>query len=83
MDREVCVCCERELKPGTEVWLELDIDTNRYSDPQKNPIPAERSQGSFPFGKTCAKKMLARTPESRNWRVTMNENDSWKGDQSC
>lgn len=47
-----CQCCERELKPGTEVMLELDQRVSEYHD--FGGVPADRSQGLFPFGKSCA-----------------------------
>jgi hypothetical protein len=38
------------------VWLELDQRTGTYTD---KGVPAEFSQGGFPFGKDCAKVVLA------------------------
>lgn len=54
MDQQFCTCCERPLKPGTEVWLELSTRTGLYAKEQ----PPEESQGGFPFGKRCAEKQL-------------------------
>lgn len=51
-----CTCCERKLK-GKVAWLELDQRTDTYHD--LGGVPEEKSQGWFPFGMTCAKKLLA------------------------
>lgn len=51
-----CTCCERRLS-GWFAWLELDQRTDTYHDLEG--VPAERSQGWFPFGMTCAKAKLA------------------------
>lgn len=51
-----CTCCERELKSKV-AWLELDQRTSCYHD--FGGVPPERSQGFFPFGLACARKMLA------------------------
>jgi len=52
-----CTCCEKPLITGNEVWLELSFETNRVYLPP-NKCPAEESQGAFPYGKTCAAKLL-------------------------
>jgi len=57
-ETQFCECCEAEIKPGRAVWLELNMNTGRYSDPKKTIVPAEESQGVFPFGRTCARKVL-------------------------
>lgn len=51
-----CTCCERQLK-GIIAWLELDQRTNTYHD--KGDVPADKSQGWFPFGVACARTKLA------------------------
>lgn len=38
------------------IWLEYDQRTGTYTDKE---VPAEFSQGGFPFGKDCAKIVLA------------------------
>jgi len=50
-----CTCCEKPLR-GIVAWLELDQRTNTYHD--HGAVPAEKSQGWFAFGRTCAKKLL-------------------------
>ncbi len=50
-----CTCCERPLKAKV-AWLELDQRTNTYHD--FGGVPDDRSQGWFPFGMTCARKLL-------------------------
>ena len=56
-DQRFCSCCERPLKARI-AWLELDQRNNTYHD--FGGVPADKSQGWFPFGITCARKMLAR-----------------------
>jgi hypothetical protein len=56
-DERFCRHCERPLKRSF-VWLELNCMTGEYSD--ANDIPEAESQGWFPIGTTCAKKLLKR-----------------------
>ena len=58
-----CECCEAELNPTHAMWLELNMTTGKWSDPNKTTIPADESQGVFPFGSTCARKQLKGTNE--------------------
>jgi len=55
---ERCECCERELHPDRIVWLEYQQSTDRYVDPKKVKVPEDDSQGGFPFGTACARKVL-------------------------
>lgn len=55
-----CTCCERPLKSKV-AWLEKEISTGRYHD--RGGIPAENSQGWFPFGLTCARRLLSTDPQ--------------------
>lgn len=52
-----CTCCGKKLKSVFR-YLELDQRTNTYHDLGGVPLP--KSQGCFPFGLTCAKKMIKR-----------------------
>jgi hypothetical protein len=52
-----CTCCKRDLSGHAFRWLELDQRTQTYHD--DGDVPADRSQGWFPFGLTCAKKLVA------------------------
>lgn len=50
----VCQECGATLT-GKVIWLELDQDTNKF---YYNKIPeGHNSQGLFPFGRDCAKKV--------------------------
>lgn len=50
-----CTNCGKKLHTKRIVWLELDQDTGNY---YANGIPKEHtSQGMFPFGADCAKKV--------------------------
>ena len=51
-----CDCCGRTIKPGRIVWLELDQRIDCYHDYEN--VPADMSQGMFPFGPTCAARLL-------------------------
>lgn len=49
-----CTCCDRPLVRKF-AWLELDQRINTYHD--FGGVPVENSQGWFPFGLTCARKL--------------------------
>lgn len=51
---DTCTCCGRKLR-GKVAWLELDQRDESYHD--RGDVPAEKSQGWFPFGITCATKI--------------------------
>jgi hypothetical protein len=50
-----CTCCDRPLK-GKVAWLELDQRTDTFHD--RGDVPAEQSQGWFPFGVACAASIM-------------------------
>lgn len=51
-----CSCCGRPLDPEKIVWLEQSFVTSRwYAGGQ---CPPEESQGGFPFGAACARKIM-------------------------
>lgn len=52
---EQCTYCGRKLV-GIIRLLELDMRDQRYKDSQD--VPLKESQGWFPFGLACAKRML-------------------------
>lgn len=52
-----CTCCERDLSGHAVRMLELDQRTYTYHD--LGGVPADRSQGWFPFGLKCAKRKIA------------------------
>lgn len=52
---EFCEICGKKLDPNKIVWLNLDRRTNTYTDKE---LPSQYSQGGFPFGKDCAKRIL-------------------------
>lgn len=56
--REYCRRCNRELAPGTEVWLELDQRFGVYHD--FGGVPEDQSQGEFAFGADCAERERAK-----------------------
>lgn len=56
-DVVVCTCCDKQLD-GAVRMLELDQRHCVYHD--FGGVPEDQSQGWFPFGLTCAKKMLAK-----------------------
>jgi hypothetical protein len=57
-----CTRCEKPLR-GRIAWLELDQRDNTYHD--RGDVPADRSQGWFPFGMDCARTILAGEPPKR------------------
>ncbi len=52
-----CTECDKRLS-GKVAWLELDQRTDTYHD--HGDVPSDQSQGWFPFGLDCAKKLLKR-----------------------
>lgn len=53
---DYCTCCGRTLK-GAVRMLELDQRSDTYHD--NGGVPVDCSQGWFPFGIACAKRMVA------------------------
>jgi hypothetical protein len=49
-----CTCCGKPLA-GKVAWLELDQRINKWHD--LGGVPADKSQGWFAFGVTCAKRL--------------------------
>ena len=62
-----CESCGEKLNPKRAVWLELSFKTNLWTDPEVAPWPEEDSQGGFPFGKDCAKRILANGGHDAKW----------------
>jgi hypothetical protein len=54
-ERNRCERCGELLHPDREVWLEYDQRFNGYTD---QDVPSNVSQGGFPFGKACAKRVI-------------------------
>lgn len=52
-----CTRCGEPLK-GPAAWLELDQRDNTYHD--REDVPEDRSQGWFPFGLDCARRIIAK-----------------------
>lgn len=50
-----CTHCGKQLRSNV-AWLELDRRTDTYHD--FGGVPEDKSQGWFPFGMTCARKLL-------------------------
>ena len=57
---ERCTCCDRSLSRKRIAWLELDQRDWTYH--ARQDVPAEKSQGWFPFGATCARKVNSKVP---------------------
>lgn len=53
-DDRFCECCKKPLIAKV-AWLELDQRVDAYHD--LGGVPEENSQGWFPFGMTCARKL--------------------------
>lgn len=62
-----CRCCEKPLARRI-AWLEFDQRDNTFHD--HGDVPTEHSQGWFPFGLTCARKVKAQAdrPHTRQER---------------
>ena len=75
-DNRFCTCCERPLR-AKFAWLELDQRDWTYHD--FGGVPPEKSQGCFPFGLTCARKLIAQAevyPASKQERAIGSERAS-------
>lgn len=59
-----CTCCKRDLSGGAVRMLELDQRNQTYHD--FGDVPADKSQGWFPFGLTCAKNLVKTAKAKRN-----------------
>ena len=57
-DRQHCEHCGKELHEHKTAWLELSFRTGRWY--ALGECPADESQGCFPFGRACAKAVLAK-----------------------
>lgn len=51
-----CTHCEKPINPAKTAWLELDQRDDTYHD--RGDVPDNLSQGWFPFGIACAKKVM-------------------------
>ena len=51
-----CTRCGEKLNPKTKVLLELNWETNLYSQPGE--VPEDKSQGCFDFGVACARRVM-------------------------
>lgn len=58
-----CTCCKRDLSGHALRMLELDQRSGTYHD--IGDVPEDRSQGWFPFGLTCARKLVAKEVKRR------------------
>jgi len=64
--KHFCERCGERLNPQTMVWLELNLRTGLYADPEQTPVPESESQGAFTFGQACAKAVLANGGENKH-----------------
>lgn len=61
-DQRYCTHCEKPLHRKV-AWLELNNRAGTYHD--DGSVPDGDSQGWFPFGMDCAKKLLAESCRGR------------------
>ena len=57
MEPLLCEQCRKPLDDKKVVWLELNRDTLIYDRP--GIVPPELSQGEFPFGAACARRVVS------------------------
>lgn len=57
-----CYKCERKLNPDTAVWFELSFLTSKWY--RVGECPPGESQGCFPFGPDCAKRIKVEETQS-------------------
>lgn len=65
---EECIECGVTLKPGQERWLEMDSRDAKLYEPGE--VPQEHSQGCYPIGSCCCKK-IGRTGWPSGWGPTV------------
>jgi hypothetical protein len=58
-----CDCCGKPLAWGRAVWLEFDQRIGAFHDYELG-VPQEHSQGWFPFGPSCATRLLSEAREA-------------------
>ena len=59
MTDQNCYQCGEAIQNGRGVWLEMNLHSGRFSNPDGRPLPGEDSQGVFCFGETCAARVLS------------------------
>jgi hypothetical protein len=62
-DHSECCCCGKPLAWGRAVWLEYDQRIGAYHDFELG-VPEAESLGMFPFGPSCATKLLREAREA-------------------
>jgi len=67
-----CSCCGRELR-GRVAWLELDRRLDAYHD--RGDVPEAHSQGWFPFGLDCARRLVREAPPSPTMPTISSQGD--------
>lgn len=58
-----CTRCGEPLNPDKMVWLELNWETGKYA--AVGMVPEDQSQGRFPFGAACARRVMKSGGECR------------------
>jgi hypothetical protein len=58
-----CDCCGKPLAWGRTVWLEYDQRIEAFHDYELG-VPEAESLGLFPFGQSCATKLLREAREA-------------------
>lgn len=58
-----CDCCGKPLAWGRTVWLEFDRRIDSFHDYELG-VPEDQSQGWFPFGPSCAARLLREAREA-------------------
>jgi len=66
-EQQRCTRCNELLKQGKIIYLELNQNTLLYSKPG-NKILKNESQGYFPFGLNCAKKIIGNGGKCDMWQ---------------
>jgi len=58
-----CTKCSAVLTSSQIVWLELNFETGIFS---REAGPLDKSQGWFPFGRNCARRLISEQNKGSN-----------------
>lgn len=60
-----CICCYKPMRQGEVLWVHMNtdwkaVDTEKVTEENCEELTGATSQGCFPIGNSCAKKMEKR-----------------------
>lgn len=70
-ENNFCKCCGKILKNSGIVWMEMSWATGLLY--KKGSVPDEYSQGCFPVGKYCSKKINNTWEDEELWKNNLSD----------